>query len=43
MSYDGLRSWLVQVDAMNKLRTLEGAGFKGLDEFTRRYRCLQAI
>ena len=25
MSYDGLRDWLVQVDAMNELRTLEGA------------------
>jgi hypothetical protein len=24
MSYDGLRDWLVQVDAMNELRTLEG-------------------
>ena len=24
MSYDGLRGWLVQVDAMNELRTLEG-------------------
>ena len=25
MSYDGLRDWLVQVDAMNELRTLEGS------------------
>src|SRR4030095_10737091 len=24
MRYDGLRDWLVQVDAMNELRTLEG-------------------
>ena len=24
MSYDGLRDWLVRVDAMNELRTLEG-------------------
>jgi hypothetical protein len=24
MSYDGLRDWLVQVDAMGELRTLKG-------------------
>jgi hypothetical protein len=24
MSYNGLRGWLVQVDAMNELRPLEG-------------------
>ena len=24
MSYDGLRDWLAQVDAMGELRTLEG-------------------